>query len=97
MFSVGGKRLTLASSVSRDAGPGAAPHGGGVKPRIPPEQRPVLKALVAERPGRTVQELRDEWERRHGVDLSRAAMQRALLKTGYRWKNYAFVRRSSTS
>jgi transposase len=68
------------------------PHGGGVRPKIAPSQRPQLEALVAEKPDRTVQELRDEWQRRHGVDLSRSAMQRALLKAGYRWKKNGFVR-----
>jgi len=95
MFSVGEasvSRWLRLYRETRDLAP--APHGGGVKPRIPPEQRPVLEALVAERPDRTVQELRDEWERRHGVDLSRSAMQRALLKAGYRWKKNAFVRPS---
>jgi transposase len=80
---------------TRDLSP--SPHGGGMKPRIPPEQQPVLEALVAEKPDRTVQELRDEWQRRHGVDLSRSAMQRALLRAGFRWKKNAFVRRSKTA
>jgi transposase len=66
-----------------DVGP--EPHGG-VSPRIPEEQYGALAKLVAEKPDRAVVDLRDEWQRRYGVALSRSAMQRALLKAGFSWK-----------
>ena len=74
----------------------AAPHGGGTPAKVPAEKYPELARLVAEKPDRTVVEIRDEWERRQGVDLSRSAMQRALLKAGFTWKKNAFVRQSKT-
>lgn len=73
-----------------------AQHAGGMPAKVPPEKYPELARLVAEKPDRTVVELRDEWERREGIDLSRSAMQRALLKAGFTWKKNAFVRRSKT-
>ena len=76
----------------KDVGP--EPHGGGISPRIPAQQYPALAKLVAEKPDRAVVDLRDEWQRRYGVALSRSAMQRALLKAGFTWKKNAFVLRS---
>jgi transposase len=78
-----------------DVGP--EPHAGGVSPRIPEEQYGALAKLVAEKPDRAVVDLRDEWQQRYGVALSRSAMQRALLKAGFRWKKNAFVRPSKTA
>lgn len=77
---------------TRDVEPG--PHGGGFPPRIAESEYGTLRALVAEKPDRTVVELCSEWERRHGTQLSRSAMQRALLKAGFTWKKNGFVRRS---
>lgn len=71
-------------------------HGGGVRPKIAASEYPALRRLVAEKPDRTVLELRDEWERRYRCALSRSAMQRALLKAGFSWKKNAFVLRSKT-
>jgi transposase len=73
-----------------------APHAGGMPPRVPKDEYGTLAKLVAEKPDRTVVEIRDEWRRRFGVDMSRSAMQRALLKAGFTWKKNAFVRRSKT-
>jgi transposase len=77
---------------TRDVEPG--PHGGGLPPRIAESEYGALGALVAEKPDRTVVELCSEWERRHGTQLSRSAMQRALLKAGFTWKKNGFARRS---
>jgi transposase len=77
---------------TRDVEP--EPHGGGFPPRIAESQYGTLRALVAEKPDRTVVELCAEWERRHGTNLSRSAMQRALLKAGFTWKKNGFVRLS---
>lgn len=73
------------------------PHGGGQPPRIQPEQYDDLRALVAEQPDRTVQQLAHLWAERFGVNLSRSAMQRALLKAGFSWKKNAFVLRNSSA
>jgi transposase len=70
----------------------AAAHGGGNPAKVPQEKYPKLVRLVTEKPDRSVLEIRDEWERREGVSLSRSAMQRALLKAGFTWKKNAFVR-----
>lgn len=75
----------------------AAPHAGGNPAKVPPEKYGDLARLVAEKPDRMVVEIRDEWERREGVSLSRSAMQRALLKAGFTWKKNAFVRLSRSA
>jgi transposase len=75
----------------------AAPHGGGTPAKVPQEKYPNLVRLVTEKPDRSVLEIRDEWERREGVSLSRSAMQRALLKAGFRWKKNAFVQVNSSA
>ena len=74
----------------------AAPHGGGNPAKVPRDRYPDLVRLVTEKPDRSVVEIRDEWERREGVALSRSAMQRALLKAGFTWKKNAFVQASSS-
>jgi transposase len=75
----------------------AAPHGGGNPAKVPQDKYPNLVRLVTEKPDRSVVEIRDEWERREGVSLSRSAMQRALLKAGFSWKKNAFVRANSSA
>jgi transposase len=62
------------------------PPGGGYPPRISRDEYDTLRRLVAEKPDRTVLELRDEWEKRFRLKLSRSAMQRALLNAGLTWK-----------
>lgn len=59
-------------------------------PKIDPSEYEKLRRLVAEKPDRTVLEVRDEWQRRFAVNLSRSAMQRALLKAGLSWKKNGF-------
>src|SRR5262245_47689173 len=44
-----------------------APHRGGMPARIPDEQLEALLALVAEKPDRTAEELRQEWQRRTNI------------------------------
>jgi transposase len=62
-------------------------HSGGQQPKIAPGEYPLLHALVAERPDRTVQQLCHAWTCSYGVQLSRFAMLRALQKAGLTWKN----------
>jgi transposase len=73
------------------------PPGGGTPARIPRDKYGTLKRLVAEKPDRTVEELRDEWEKRFGLNLSRSAMQRALLGAGITWKKKDSARPSKTA
>lgn len=62
------------------------PHAGGMPARVPRTEYSTLRKLVAEKPDRTVIDVRDEWQRRFGLKLSRSAMQRALLNAGLTWK-----------
>jgi transposase len=72
------------------------PPGGGTPARIPRDQYGTLKRLVAEKPDRIVEELRNEWQKRFGVNLSRSAMQRALIAAGITWKKKDSARPSKT-
>jgi transposase len=67
-----------------------APHRGGMPARIPDEQLEALLALVAEKPDRTAEELRQEWQRRTNIPLSRSAMVRALHRAGLSVKRTSF-------
>lgn len=62
------------------------PHGGGNPPIIPQEQYPLVAALVAEAPDRTVQEVCDIWFERTGVLVSRSSMQRVMYRLKLTWK-----------
>lgn len=62
------------------------PHGGGHPPLIHPDEYEQLRALVAEMPDRTAQELAYVWAERTGVDLSRSTMHRVLHRAGLTWK-----------
>lgn len=54
--------------------------GGGNPPRVPPEQYPVVRSIVDEKPDRTDQEVAWEFHRRTGRPVSRSSMNRVLLK-----------------
>lgn len=56
---------------------------------IPAEQAPQIVALVEQFRDLTVDELANEWERRTGQRVSRSTMQRAVLRSGFRWKKNA--------
>jgi transposase len=80
-FSVG--VASLQRLITRERKTGSIepmPYGGGAKPRIPDSRLPELVALVKEKPDRTAEELRIEWQNRTGVSLSRSAMVRALKR-----------------
>ena len=62
------------------------PHGGGHPPLIHPDEYEQLRALVAEMPDRTAQELAYVWADRTGIDLSRSTMHRVLHRAGLTWK-----------
>ena len=50
----------------------------GAEPLISDEQLPELRALVAEKPDATLQDLCDAWERKTGVHVSVTTMHRTL-------------------
>jgi transposase len=58
------------------------PFGGGMPPRVAPEQYDLVRQIVKEEPDLTVQEVAWEFHRRTGKSVSRAAMGRTLLKLG---------------
>lgn len=58
------------------------PRGGGNPPWISDDELPQLRALVAEKPDRTAEELAQEWSRRFDAELSRSSMVRALARAG---------------
>lgn len=72
------------------------PHGGGNPPRIPREQFDALRALVADMPDATRQELCDQWEHLHHVHLSVASMGRTLRDAGITRKKSSSTRRSKS-
>jgi len=56
------------------------PQGGGMPPRVAPEQENLVREIVREEPDLTVQEVAWEFHRRTGRSVSRAAMGRTLRK-----------------
>jgi transposase len=60
--------------------------GGGNPPRVAPEQYPVIRAIVEEKPDLTDQEVAWEFHRRTGRPVSRSSMNRVLLKSPSREK-----------
>ena len=71
--------------------------GGGFPPRISERQFPELLRLVAEMPDATLDQLKDAWRSRHGVDLSRSSMLRSLQRARVTRKKSASGRRSSSA
>jgi transposase len=66
-----------------------APSRGrrGPQPRISEADRPTLRALIAERPDRTLKELCEQWRTRTTVSVSIANMHRVLAQMGLTKKN----------
>ena len=58
------------------------PRGGGMPPRVAPEQYDLVRTMVKEEPDLTVFELAAEFHRRTGRSISPAAMGRTLRKLG---------------
>jgi len=61
-------------------------RGGGMKPRISDAMLPELVVLVEEKPDRTTSQLRDEWKKRTGVDMSHPSMIRSLRRAKITFK-----------
>jgi transposase len=70
--------------------------GGGFPPRISEDQFPDLLRLVAEMPDATLDQLKDTWRTRYGVDLSRSSMLRSLQRAGVTRKKSGSGRRSNS-
>lgn len=62
------------------------PHGGHREHKIRDEDLAKLKALVLEKPDRTVLELAAEWNTRYAQSIGNAVMGRALLRAGLTFK-----------
>lgn len=88
-------RLLARDRRNGDVAPDA--HGGGNPRRIPPEQYDALRALVADAPDATRQELCDAWKAMHGVTVSVAAMGRTLRDADVTRKKNSSARRSKTA
>jgi transposase len=65
------------------------PRGGGMPPRVAPEQHELVRTMVREEPDLTVFELAAEFHRRTGRSISPAAMGRTLRKLGITRKKRA--------
>lgn len=66
---------------------------GGSLPKIREEHLDELKALVAEKPDRTLIELADIWNKQHGTDTHRSSIDRALQRANItRKKNFPSYR-----
>ena len=90
LFDIG--RATVDRWICRFRRTGSAealPHGGGQTHRIPAESLPVLKALVDEKPDRTLAELASWYAARTGVKVSTATVGRGLKRLGYSRKKRA--------
>jgi len=98
VFDVGEASVSrLLSRLRRTGEVTPDPHGGGNPPRIPPEQYDALRALVADDPDATRQELCDLWKSLHGVTISVAAMGRTLRDAGITRKKSSSARRSRSA
>jgi transposase len=68
------------------------PHSGHREHKISNQDLEKLRALVLEKPDRTVKELAAEWNARYSESVGNAVMGRALLRAGLPFKKRLFVR-----
>ncbi len=81
LFKIGEATVRRWKRLKRETGAlGRRPGGGGNPPRIAPEQYEVVRAIVEDQPDLTDQEVAWEFHRRTGRSVSRASMNRVLLK-----------------
>jgi transposase len=66
------------------------PHRGGVPPKIPDEILPLLRALVEEKPDRTLAELAEIWSTRFKCEVRRTTISVALQRAGLSLKKRLF-------
>ena len=81
LFKLGEATVRRWKRLRRETG-GLEPKkfGGGNPPRVAPDQYPVVRAIIEEKPDLTDQEVAWEFHRRTGRAVSRSSMNRVLLK-----------------
>lgn len=80
-FAVGVASVQRLFNLERETGGvETRPHGGGVPLMISDQQLPALISLVEEKPDRTAEELRAEWNKKTGCEVSRSVVVRALKR-----------------
>ena len=62
------------------------PHGGGPIKLIADNDLDKIRALVEEKPDRSIKELTAEWNLRNDQSVSKSVMGRALLRAGLSFK-----------
>jgi transposase len=72
------------------------PHGGGLPSKIDDQGLQQVRALVEETPDATVDELADDFSRRHHIAVGRSTMDRALHRLNMTRKKKFFMRPSET-
>lgn len=86
-FRVGASTVRGWLRRARETGSVAArPHGGGMPPKVDGAGAPVLRALVAEKNTRTLDELAVRYAERTGTQLSLHAVRRACQRLDLRRK-----------
>ena len=82
LFQVGEATVHRWKRLERESGPPVLrpPVGGGMPPRVAPEQYDLVREFVKEEPDLTVQEVAWEFHRRTDRSVSRASMGRTLRK-----------------
>lgn len=71
-------------------------YKGGPAPKISNESLPLLKALVEEKPDRTLVELAEIWSTRFQCDVRRTTISVALQRAGLSLKKRRFVLPNAT-
>lgn len=89
-FKVGVCSVRRWVGLSRETGSVEKRPHKGRQAKISPDQLPCLKALVLEKPDRTVEELKNIWVIQTGIEMHRSSLLRAL----YRLKMTVKKRRS---
>ena len=84
LFHVGEATVHRWKRLKRETGALAPlpPRGGGMPPRVSPEQYDLVREIVKEAPDLTTFEVASEFHRRSGRSVSRPAMSRTLQKLG---------------
>jgi transposase len=72
------------------------PHAGGVPPKIGERGLQQVSALLEETPDATVDELSDDFARRHHIAVGRSTMDRALHRLDVTRKKKSSTRPSAT-
>ena len=83
LFQVGEATVHRWKQLKRVTGSLATrPHGGGMPPKIKPEQLAVVRAIVEKEPDVTIPEAAAEYHRKTGEKVSPSTMGRAIRGLG---------------